>query len=97
MVSGCTVVRGKILRIDLTKGRIVAEQLERGLVSLYICDKGFSSKLLVEETKPKADPYAPENPLIFATESVNGTLLSGASKFCAVFKSPLTGIYRGSL
>jgi len=84
---------GKILRVNLTKGKVVTEQLGKNLASLYIGGKGFGSKILVEETKPKTDPYNPENLLIFSTGPVNGTLLSGASKFCAVFKSPLTGIW----
>jgi len=92
-VSGLYGYAGKILRVDLTKGKVATEQLEEGLASLYIGGKGFGSKILIEETKPRIDPYCPENLLIFATGPVNGALLSGASKFCAVFKSPLTGIW----
>jgi len=84
---------GKILWVDLTRGRATTEQLENGLASLYIGGKGFGSKILTEATMPRADPYDPANLLIFATGPVNGMLLSGASKFCAVFKSPLTGIW----
>ena len=84
---------GKILWIDLTGGRAIAKQLEKGLASLYVGGKGFGSKILTEETKPRANPYDSANQLIFATGPVNGTILSGAAKFCAVFKSPLTGIW----
>lgn len=58
----------------------------------YIGGKGFGAKIL-SEMEPKTDPYDPANLLIFATGPVNGAMLSGAAKFCAVFKSPLTGIW----
>jgi len=92
-VIGLYGYAGKILWIDLTGGRVIAKQLEKGLASLYVGGKGFESKILTEETKPRANPYDSANPLIFATGPVNGTILSGAAKFCAVFKSPLTGIW----
>lgn len=84
---------GKILRVDLAKGETTTEPLGKELASLYIGGKGFGSKIILEETKSGTDPYDPANLLIFATGPVNGLALSGAAKFCAVFKSPLTGIW----
>jgi aldehyde:ferredoxin oxidoreductase len=82
---------GKIARIDLTKGKVLTEPLREDFARQYIGGKGFGAKVLYDELKPKLDPYEPSNLLIFATGPVNGLLLSGASKLCAVFKSPLTG------
>ena len=84
---------GKILWTNLTKEQVIVKCLEEDLALSYIGGKGLGSKLLLGGTKPGADPYDPANLLIFATGPVNGALLSGASKFCAVFKSPLTGIW----
>lgn len=84
---------GKILWVNLTKGRATTEWLEKELASLYIGGKGFGAKILYEKTQPRTDPYDPANLLIFATGPVNGLTLSGAAKFCAVFKSPLTEIW----
>jgi aldehyde:ferredoxin oxidoreductase len=82
---------GRIARIDLTNGRVWTEVLKEDFARQYIGGKGFGAKILCEELTPKTDPYEPSNLLIFATGPVNGLVLSGASKLCAVFKSPLTG------
>jgi aldehyde:ferredoxin oxidoreductase len=82
---------GKIARIDLTKGKVLIEPLREDFARQYIGGKGFGAKILYDELKPKIDPYEPSNLLIFATGPVNGLILSGVSKLCAVFKSPLTG------
>jgi aldehyde:ferredoxin oxidoreductase len=84
---------GRILRVNLTKSNVTTEPLERELALHYIGGKGFGAKILFDEMNPKTDPYDPANLLIFATGPVNGAVLSGAAKFCAVFKSPLTGIW----
>jgi len=84
---------GKIARINLTNGKVQAEILKEDLALNYIGGKGVSAKILYDELKPKIDPYDPSNTLILATGPVNGLALSGAAKICAVFKSPLTGIW----
>ncbi|MEM2614253.1 MAG: aldehyde ferredoxin oxidoreductase N-terminal domain-containing protein, partial [Nitrososphaerota archaeon] len=84
---------GKVVRIDLTSGKVQIEKLKDDLALNYIGGKGFGAKILYEELKPKIDPYDPSNMLIFAAGPVNGLVLSGAAKLCAVFKSPLTGIW----
>lgn len=84
---------GKMMQVNLTESNIMIETLKKGFTSQYLGGKGFGVKILIEKTTPKTGPYDPANLLIFATGPVNGTTLSGAAKFCAVFKSPLTGIW----
>lgn len=84
---------GKILRVNLSQRKIRTEDLSEGMCREYIGGKGFGAKILYEETTPRTDPYDPSNLLIFATGPLNGTTLSGAAKFCAIFKSPLTEIW----
>lgn len=84
---------GKVLRVYLTEGKVTVEVLREELVLHYIGGKGFGAKILFEELKPRIDPYDPSNLLVFAAGPVNGLALSGASRLCAVFKSPLTGIW----
>jgi len=91
-VIGLNGYADKVLWVNLTRGKAVTKPLEK-VTSVYIGGKGFGAKILFEGTRPKADPYDPESLLIFATGPVNGTQLSGAAKFCSVFKSPLTGIW----
>lgn len=84
---------GKVLRVYLTEGKVTVEVLREELVLHYIGGKGFGAKILFEELKPRIDPYDPSNLLVFAAGPVNGLALSGASRLCTVFKSPLTGIW----
>jgi aldehyde:ferredoxin oxidoreductase len=82
---------GRVARVDLTSWKVWTEVLEEDFAKQYVGGKGFGAKVLYDVLKPKVDPYGPSNLLIFATGPVNGLVLSGASKLCAVFKSPLTG------
>ncbi|MEM2337394.1 MAG: aldehyde ferredoxin oxidoreductase family protein [Candidatus Bathyarchaeia archaeon] len=84
---------GKVLRVDLTNKKIVIEILRNELITRYIGGKGFGAKILCEGLKPEIDAYDPANMLIFATGPANGAVLSGASRLCAIFKSPLTEIW----
>jgi len=96
MSKGSGQVKGyaeKILRVDLSKRKVNVRNLPEKMCREYIGGKGFGAKILFEEIKPKTDPYDPANLIVFATGPVNGTILSGAAKFCAIFKSPLTGIW----
>lgn len=84
---------GKIMKVDLTKRKTTTELLEKNLASLYIGGKGFGSKTISGKMRPGLNPYDPSNLLIFAAGPVTGAQFSGTAKFCAVFKSPLTGIW----
>jgi len=84
---------GKILRVNLSQRKIRTENLSERMCKEYIGGKGFGAKILYRETTARTEPYDPSNPLILATGPLNGTPLSGAAKFCAVFKSPLTEIW----
>ncbi len=84
---------GKILRVNLSRRRIEIKNLSEEMCREYVGGKGFGAQILFEEMEPGTDPYDPSNLLIFATGPVNGTALSGAAKFCAIFKSPLTEIW----
>lgn len=84
---------GKVLRINLSQRKIRTEDLSERMCREYIGGKGFGAKILYEETTPRTDLYDPSNLLIFATGPLNGITLSGAAKFCAIFKSPLTEIW----
>ncbi len=83
----------KLLRINLSKGKITSTTLEKSISKRFIGGKALGIKILLKETDPQLDPLGPANTLIFLTGPVNGTLLSGAAKFGAYFKSPLTGIF----
>lgn len=83
---------GKVLQIDLTKGRTRVSRLERDIAIGFLGGRGFNSKRLYDEVKPGTDPLGPENKLLFATGPLVGTVFPTASRFNVSAKSPLTSI-----
>jgi len=82
---------GKILRIDLSTGKIRKEKLAEDFAVKYIGGRGFNSKILYDETGPDTDPLSPANKLIFGVGPVNGTILCGSQRITISTKSPLSG------
>lgn len=87
---------GKYLRVDLSSGKIKAEELNPELAENYLGGEGFGIKILWDEVPPSVDPLSPENKIIFATGPLNGSFWPNAGRLEAVSKSPLTGIYGDS-
>jgi len=83
---------GQILKVDLTEGKISKEPLREDLVARYIGGRGFTSRLLYEELKPEIEPFSLENPLIFATGPLTGTLAPSSCRYLIAARSPLTGV-----
>ncbi len=82
---------GKILRVNLSEGKITEEALDPLVCRRYIGGAGFVAYYLWKELKPGIDALSPENKLIFALGPVSGLLLPGASRNCVGAKSPLAG------
>ena len=82
---------GRILEIDLEKGRHEFKPLDEDIARLYIGGKGYGTRLLYDLTEPGIDPLSPANPLIFATGPLNGSVAPQTNRFAVVCKSPLTG------
>jgi aldehyde:ferredoxin oxidoreductase len=78
-----------VLYIDLMRKRFSVERRE-DLFDKYLGGVGVATRLLLEECPPGADPFAPENPIIFAVGPLTG-MFPLASKTVAMFKSPHTG------
>ena len=83
----------KQLRIDLTRGKAIVEGIDRAILKRYVGGKGLGAKMFSEYSDLSKDVWDPSNPLIIATGPVNGLVFSGAAKFCAVFRSPLTEVW----
>lgn len=87
---------GKYLRIDLSTGKIQAENLNCKFAENYLGGEGFGVKILWDEVPPDVEPLSPENKIIFATGPLSGTFWPNAGRLEAISKSPLTGIYGDS-
>jgi len=86
---------GKILRADLDNESHRVESLDDKVASLLLGGKGLGIWLLYKSTRAHVDPLSPDNPVIFATGPLTGTLAPN-SRFCLVSKSPATGTVNDS-
>ncbi|MBM4400842.1 MAG: aldehyde ferredoxin oxidoreductase, partial [Crenarchaeota archaeon] len=55
---------GKILRVDLTTGKVSTEPLSEEMAKSYIGGMGLGIRLLMDYSKPGTDPFDPDNPII---------------------------------
>ncbi len=87
---------GKLLRIDLTSGKIATEALNPELARDYIGARGLGTRLMFDEVDPKVDPLSPENKLMFVSGPLTGTFAPSAGRYNVVTKGPLTGTIAAS-
>ena len=84
---------GKILRVNLTEGKITEEKPSDELIKNYIGGRGWGIKILYDELEPNIDPLGPENKMVFSVGPLCGTKAQSFARWLVQFKSPLTGIY----
>jgi aldehyde:ferredoxin oxidoreductase len=82
---------GRILRIDLSRGNCVTEDLDPIMARDYIGGRGLGVKFLYDEVDPKVEPFNADNKLIFAVGLLTGTGAPSGGRHFVVTKSPLTG------
>jgi len=83
----------RLLRINLTEGKIDVEGIPDDIISKYLGAKGISAYYFIKGLKSGIDPLSPENRIILATGPFQGTKVLSSGRFAAVTKSPLTGIF----
>jgi aldehyde:ferredoxin oxidoreductase len=84
---------GKLLHVNLNKGKGVADKYEAGMAKNFLGGRGFAAKILWDELKPGIDPLSPENRLVFAAGPLTGFTLPSSGKLVVAAKSPLTWGY----
>jgi aldehyde:ferredoxin oxidoreductase len=83
---------GKILRVDLSTGKTETEPMGEDIAKQYIGGIGLGIRLLVDNLKQGTDAFSPDNPLIFVTGPLSGTMGPTAGNgYAVVSKSPATG------
>jgi len=83
---------GKILRVDLSRGKVNEEPLNDRVAAQYLGGSGYGARVLYNEVPPAVDPLGPENKLIFMTGPMTATRFPTTARYVVVTKSPLTGI-----
>jgi aldehyde:ferredoxin oxidoreductase len=82
--------RGKVLRVDLTGGKIEEENLDPKAARDYIGGRGLGVYYLSKEADPTCNPLSPENVMIMATGPLTGTPAPTAARYMVMTKGPLT-------
>lgn len=83
---------GKILRVNLTTGKISVEEPGEKIYRQYLGGGTLALYYLLKELKPGTDPLGPDNILIFSASVLTGALPApGMNKYTVAAKSPLSG------
>ncbi len=81
----------QILHVDLTTGKTKIEPLKEDMAKKYIGGIGLGMRLFLDNSKANVDAFSPENPIIFVTGPLSGTMApSAGNSYAVVSKSPLT-------
>jgi len=86
--------RGKILRVDLSTGKIwieIPEEDDTNFYRRYWGGSCLGAYYLLKAMTPEIDALDPGNVLVFATSVVTGAEAPGFARYAVVAKSPLTG------
>jgi len=84
---------GRILRIDLTSGRISVETPDDAFYRAALGGRGLIAHYLLKDLAPGIDPLGPDNEFILATGVLTGAPVAGSGRSSIGAKSPLSGGY----
>ena len=88
-----TSIWNRILRVDLSTGRIWTEQPGEAFYRNYPGGRNLIAYYLLTEVPRGIDAFDPENRLIFAPGPLTGVALPGAGRHTVGAKAPMTGLY----
>ncbi|MGE5572287.1 MAG: aldehyde ferredoxin oxidoreductase family protein [Bacteroidota bacterium] len=78
-----------VVRVDMSAGTVATERAIPGYEKLG--GRGLTSRIILDEVKPTADPLGPHNKLVIAPGLLGGTVASSSGRVSIGAKSPLTG------
>lgn len=84
---------GRILRVDLSKGKLWDEPLREDYARDFVGGSGLAARMIYDMVDSNTDPLAPENPLLFMTGPLVGTQMPSAGRYSVCALSPLTFIW----
>ena len=84
---------GKILRVNLSTGKLAVEQLAEDFYRLYPGGKALAGYFLLNEMPPNVEPLGPENLLVIANGLLTGSPVATATRYVVSARSPLTNGY----
>ncbi len=81
---------GKILHVDLTKGKLKDSPTPFGWAKQYIGGAGLAARMLFSPLSQTLDPLGPDNSLLFLAGPLTGTSVPMCGRLSICAKSPLT-------
>ena len=87
-------IADRMLRVDLSTGRVESERIPEAWLERYIGGKGIGARYLYEMAHG-IPPKSPENVLLFMLGPLTG-YTPGEQRYAAITKSPLTGAFLDS-
>lgn len=84
---------GKILRVDLTAGRVWDEPLNEAYAREFVGGSGLAARYAWDMVTADTDPLGPDNPLILMTGPLVGTTTPSAGRYSVGAISPVTGLW----
>lgn len=80
----------RVIRVDLSKGKVTKEELKEDIIHNYIGGIGIGVRVVYDEVPPGIDALDPENRLVLAVGPLTGTAVPGSCRYHLVGKSPQT-------
>lgn len=87
---------GDILTIDLSSRHITREPLDETVARQMLGGRGLNAWAMRRAARPDLDPLGPDNPLIFSTGLLTGSLAPASSRLQLAARSPQTGLLGAS-
>ncbi len=84
---------GKLLRVDLTAGKLWDEPLNEAYAHAFVGGSGLAARYAYDMITADTDPLGPDNPLIFMTGPVVGTAMPSAGRYSVCALSPQTRLW----
>jgi len=81
---------GKILRVDLSQGKMWDEALDEATLRKYLGGTGLGMKYLIEEVDPKLEWSDPKNIVYLGSGPLGGTRIPGCATISFVTKGAMT-------
>lgn len=83
--------QNKLLRVNLTSGKISTEAVNQEYAREYIGGRGLGTKMYCEEVGPNVDPLSPANNMYFMPGPLTGTGAPSTGRWMVITRGPLTG------
>jgi len=81
---------GKILRVDLSQGKMWDEALDEATLRKHLGGTGLGMKYLIEEVDPKLEWSDPKNIVYLGSGPLGGTRIPGCATISFVTKGAMT-------